>query len=217
MMVSSGIGAPARAAAAIVLSMGWAVTFVAAVEQDRLYPLLGTAAAVVAVASVALSSSVRASVRPTIRDVVLGFVVGVVLVVGTHVGYALLVDVLPGLGTDVARLYGVAAVTPPRLAVVILIAVAEELLWRGLLLDALQQRRWLRWQVAGMDAPGVLVAAVVYGAAQAGPRSAWLVVAGVGLGVVWGLMGLRSRGLWMPIVAHLVWTLTVLGAWPLRQ
>ena len=59
MMVSSGIGAPARAAAAIVLSMGWAVTFVAAVEQDRLYPLLGTAAAVVAVASVALSSSVR--------------------------------------------------------------------------------------------------------------------------------------------------------------
>jgi membrane protease YdiL (CAAX protease family) len=212
-----GVAAPIRAAAALALSLGWAVVFVLAVEQDRLYPMLGTAAAVAVVASLALSSSVRASLRPTIRDVVVGSAIGVVLVVGTHLGYAVLAPHLPGLGADVARLYGVAAVTPARLAVVILIAVAEELLWRGLLLDALQQRRWLRWPVAGLDVPGVLVAAVVYGAAQAGPRSAWLVVAGVGLGVVWGLMGLRSRGLWMPMVAHLVWTLTVLGAWPLRQ
>ena len=214
---SKGVGAPFRAAAAIALSVGWAVTFVAAVEQDRLYPMLGTAAAVAVVASLALSSSVRASLRPTVRVVVLGFLAGVVLVVATHLGHALLVDHVPGLGDDVARLYGVAAVTPARMAVVILIAVAEELLWRGLLLDALQQRRWLRWPGAGLDVPAVVAAAVVYGVAQAGPRSVWLVVAGVGLGVVWGLMGLRFRGLWMPIVAHLVWTLTVLGAWPLRQ
>ena len=61
-------------------------------------------------------------------------------------------DIEAGLGADVAILYGVAAVTPARLAVVVVIAVAEELLWRGVLLDALQQRIGPAWRVAGVDA-----------------------------------------------------------------
>ena len=203
---------------ALVLSLLWAATFVVALEQDRLYPLLGTVAVLVAMLSLLVAPSLRRQLllRPRAVDVALGAGFGVVLVLATQVGFTLMSPHLPGLGADVAVLYGVAAVTPARLAVVVVIAVAEELLWRGVLLDALQQRTGPAGRVAGVDAAAVVGAAVVYGAAQAGPRSVWLVLAGVGLGTVWGLMRVRSRGLWMPIAAHLVWTLTILGAWPLQ-
>ena len=206
-------------ASSLVLSLLWAATFVVAVAHDRLYPLLGTMAVLVAVVSLLVAPALRRQLlllRPRVVDVAVGAGFGVVLVLATHVGFTLMSPHLPGLGADVAILYRVAAVTPARLAVVVVIAVAEELLWRGLLLDALQQRTGPTGRVAGVDAAAVLGAAVVYGAAQAGPRSAWLVLAGVGLGTVWGLMRVRSRGLWMPIAAHLVWTLTILGAWPLQ-
>ena len=204
-------------ASSLVLSLLWAATFVVALEQDRLYPLLGTVAVLVAVLSLLVAPSLRRQLLcPRAVDVVLGAGFGIVLVLATQVGFTLMSPHLPGLGADVAVLYGVAAVTPARLAVVVVIAVAEELLWRGVLLDALQQRTGPAWRVAGVDVAAVVGAAVVYGAAQAGPRSVWLVLAGVGLGTVWGLMRVRSRGLWMPIAAHLVWTLTILGAWPLQ-
>jgi membrane protease YdiL (CAAX protease family) len=204
-------------ASSLLLSLLWAATFVVALEQDRLYPLLGTVAVVVTVLSLLVAPSLRRQLlRPRAVDVALGAGFGIVLVLATQVGFTRMSPHLPGLGADVAVLYGVAAVTPARLAVVVVIAVAEELLWRGVLLDALQQRIGPAWRVAGVDAAAVVGAAVVYGAAQAGPRSVWLVLAGVGLGTVWGLMRVRSRGLWMPIAAHLVWTLTILGAWPLQ-
>lgn len=204
-------------ASSLLLSLLWAATFVVAVAQDRLYPLLGTMAVLVAVVSLLVAPALRRQLlRPRVVDVAVGAGFGVVLVLATQVGFTRMSPYLPGLGADVAILYRVAAVTPARLVVVVVIAVAEELLWRGVLLDALQQRTGPAWRVAGVDVAAVVGAAVVYGAAQAGPRSVWLVLAGVGLGTVWGLMRVRSRGVWMPIAAHLVWTLTILGAWPLQ-
>jgi membrane protease YdiL (CAAX protease family) len=107
----------------------------------------------------------------------------------------------------VGRLQRLAGVTPARLALVVLIAVAEELLWRGLLFDALRQRG-VRPLVA------VSLSALVYAGSQLGPRSPWLCVAGLGFGVLWGVLRLRA-GMWAAVVAHLVWSLAILGALPL--
>jgi membrane protease YdiL (CAAX protease family) len=140
----------------------------------------------------------------------------VLTVVATHVGYGIIGASVPSLAEDVWRLHQVAAVTPERLGLVVFIAVAEELLWRGLLLGALRRMGWSM-------VLAVLSSAFVYGLAQVGPRSPWLVVAACGLGVVWGALrwsggpsGGASGGLWRAIVAHLVWTIAILGVVPLH-
>lgn len=198
-----------RVVLALILSVVWAVAFVVAVDRDALYPILGAVAAIVVLIVWATDAGVRAALRPGVRDIIVGVAVGVVSVLVTHAGFAIVAPELPTLVADVERLQRVASVTPARLGVVVLIAVAEELLWRGLLLDALRQR--------GLGpVPAVVSAAVVYGLSQVGPRSAWLVVAGVAFGVVWGGLRLRSGALWMPVVAHVLWTLGILGIVPLR-
>jgi membrane protease YdiL (CAAX protease family) len=220
---------------AAVFTVVWAVAFVVAVDRDVLYPVVGAVAAIAIAVVVwrhgALRQELLAGPRVALNpqagasndvanvanvanganvaiDVVAGVVIGVVLVAGTHLGFRLLVSAFPSLGDDVARLYAVAAVTPARLAFVLLIGAAEEVVWRGLTLDVLR-RRW-----PTRPAAAIVVAAVVYAAAQMGPRSPWLLVAGVALGIVWGLMRLR-RSLWMPIASHLVWTVSILGVAPL--
>jgi membrane protease YdiL (CAAX protease family) len=195
-------------ALALGLSLVWAVAFLVGVDRDAFYPFLGgVAVVVVATALATMSSWRRPSGRGLAPSIGVGLAVGVVTVVMTHVGFALLGGVLPGLADDVTRLQRLAGVTLPRLGLVVLIAVAEELLWRGLLHDALRQLG-LRPFVA------VPVSAVVYAASQMGPRSPWLLVAGLGCGVLWGALRVRV-GLASAIAAHLVWTLAILGALPL--
>lgn len=197
---------------ALVLSLTWAIAFVVGVDRDAFYPFLGAVAVVVVLVAVAVggasgATSPRPAWWPPLLQLMLGLVVGAVTVAVTHVGYRAVDGALPGLVDDVARLQRLAGVTPSRLVLVVLIAVAEELLWRGLLLDALRQMG-LRPLVA------VSVSALVYAGSQLGPRSPWLCVAGLGFGALWG--GLRLRfGMWAAIVAHLVWTLAILGALPL--
>jgi len=190
------------------LSLAWAAAFVVGVDRAALYPTRGGVAAVVVVVVVRLAPTLRSAPWSPGRAALFGLVVGVGSVVATHVGDRLLAPLLPGLGDDIARLQLLAAVTASRLAVVVLIALAEELLWRGLILDALRQ--------LGMRAPvAVGVAALVYAASQLGPRSPWLVVAAFGCGLLWGALRWRI-GLPAAVAAHLVWTLAILGLVPLR-
>ncbi len=216
---------------AFVVSVVWGVAFVVAVDNDALYSVVGSVAAVAVAVVLWRHPALRVELRgqgnvgrpfgamraagpaDAIVDVAVGLAVGVALVVGTHVGFRVMTPLFPSLGDDVARLYRVAAVSPARLVAVVVIAAAEEVVWRGLLLDALRRRLP---EGAGPLWPTVAVvgSALVYAAAQVGPRSAWLLVAAVAMGILWGAMRLW-RSLWMPLASHLVWTLAILGGAPL--
>ena len=196
----------------VVLSLVWAVAFVVGVDRESLYPALGGVAAVVVVVVLWLTQGFRTFLSPPGRGLIVGVAIGTVVgvgsVVATHLGDRLFAEILPGLGDDIARLQRLAGITPSRLAIVVVIAVAEELLWRWLVLDALRQ--------LGLRVPvAVGVAALVYAASQVGPGSPWLVVAAFGCGILWGALRWRV-GLSAAIAAHLVWTLTILGIFPLR-
>jgi membrane protease YdiL (CAAX protease family) len=196
----------------VVLSLVWAGAFVVGVDRESLYPALGGVAAVVVAVVLWLKPGLRSVSSAQGRHVLVGAVVGIAVgvgsVVATHLGDRLFAAVLPGLGHDIERLQRLAGVTPSRLALVVVIAVAEELLWRTLVLDALRQ-------LGLRDPVAVSVAALVYAASQVGPGSPWLVVAAFGCGLLWGALRWRV-GLAAAIAAHLVWTLAILGLVPLR-
>jgi len=58
---------------------------------------------------------------------------------------------------------------------------------------------------------------VLYTVSQIGPQSLWLLCAAFGLGGLWGLVRAQTGRLTIPLVAHLVWTLSILGAAPLKM
>jgi membrane protease YdiL (CAAX protease family) len=145
-----------------------------------------------------------------VGDVVVGVVVGVASVLFTHAAFPPLRALFPSLGTELVALTALAgATTPTALVATAVVALAEEALWRGAMDRALVGRLPVGARV--------VVVAVVYGLAQAGAGSGWLVVAAVGLGALWhGLVVGRGGRLVAAVVAHLVWTLGILGFWPLR-
>ncbi len=196
-----------RLAVGVALSIVWAVVFVVGVDREALYIFVSP----VAIAAIAASLLISRWQPPDtlVRHIVVGLAVGALLVVGTHVGFFVMNDMFDSLGGDVARLYGVAAVTPERLALVVAIASAEELLWRGLVHDALMDIMPTRPAVA------VALGTLLYAVSQVGPQSGWLLLAAFLLGALWAVMRVATRSLVPSLVAHLVWTLSILGAVPL--
>jgi membrane protease YdiL (CAAX protease family) len=114
------------------------------------------------------------------------------------------VSLFPGLEAQVAALYRAARTTtlPVALAWVTLIICAEEFLWRGALFGALARRNStfaaVTWCVAS------------YVMAQLGTGS-WVVGAMAAVcGTLWTLQRKLSRSLLAPLLAHLIWTPTVI-------
>jgi membrane protease YdiL (CAAX protease family) len=197
----------------LMLSVVWWCAFVAGRIGGHLYAALGVVAVVVVVV-VLRDRALRArllvaATRDVAFDVVVGAVVGVVSIAATHAVFPFVARAVPSLGPEVARLYALAGVTPSTLVATVLVVVAEEILWRGAVIAALRAR--------GVS---LLVAAssstALYAAAQSGSGSPWLVVAALGLGALWqGLALWRSGRIGASLVAHALWTLVILGAWPL--
>jgi hypothetical protein len=139
------------------------------------------------------------------RGLAVGLLAGALLVAATRLGFAWLAPHVPGLLAEVAALQGQAATALSAAALVpgiLLVATAEELLFRGLLLDGLRAGRRPLLAVA--------VGSLVYAAAQLGAGAAALVVAAAALGAVWSALRLTTGGLLAPLLAHLAWTGSVL-------
>ncbi len=100
-----------------------------------------------------------------------------------------------GLGLRVLIVLGTAVLAP----------VAEEMLFRGLLLRALLRR---------MDAgPAVFISAGVFGLAHLTDPGAWLAVPGlVALGVVFGVLAIRSGSLAQSMLVHALYNLIAVVA-----
>jgi uncharacterized protein len=193
--------------AGTLASVAWLLAFSLGARAGHLYGVLGTLAALLVVWTLARSAELRAALRPKATHVVAGLALGVITLVLTHAAFPLVARLVPGVMDEVARLYGVAQITPAALAGVALIIVAEEVLWRGALPRALEAH------VSRHAA--ALLATASYTAAQLGAGSWLLGLAALGLGALWMLCARLSGALVMPLLCHAVWTLGVLGFWPL--
>lgn len=116
------------------------------------------------------------------------------------------VDITP----DVQALYATLRLPPGPvrgLPLMLLTITAEEIIFRGLLLDTLRAR------LGGVGAVGV--GAFIYAAANLGSGTWILPVVALLLGAGWGALAERSRGLWVPLACHCVWDIIVFSIAPL--
>lgn len=107
----------------------------------------------------------------------------------------------PGQGAEacllmVTRIVGAALVVP----------LMEELFWRSFLMRWIQNQDFLKVEPATVGAMALLVSSLLF----AIEHSLWF--AGLVAGLAYGLLYIRSRTIWMPIIAHAV-TNGVLGVW----
>jgi membrane protease YdiL (CAAX protease family) len=146
------------------------------------------------------------------RDVLHGLRSAAGLYLLFQVGDRLARRLLPGGSRDIESLYALQQLRPKaELAarLVLVIAPAEELFWRGFLRRRLE-RRCGPWR-------GTLLAAAAYGGAHLSARNLALLGAASVAGLYWGV--LARLGLSMPalIVSHVVWDLWIFLIAPTRQ
>ncbi len=149
----------------------------------------------------------------------MAFAVGVsaalLTVVATYALFGPISQTAPEFSTGTRHLYGILrseGYAPlPLLIVIMIVVVAEEIVWRGRLLgtDPDVAARPIPWQVAQ-----ALLYAAVYGFAHATSGSILLSFIAFGFGTVWGLLRIATGSLWAPIIAHALWDVAVLVLWP---
>lgn len=160
------------------------------------------------------------------RDLVAGALAGAAMVAATYAGFAVLARMDSGLVGEVAALYDRMRAPPgPVLALPILLLtiLVEEMIWRGVLIEGLELMERPAWVESearvygGGAAVGVvLLAAGAYALPQLGTGSLVLLGVAFGCGVIWSGLRLWSGALTAPLVAHVLWDLSVLVVYPLQ-
>lgn len=148
-------------------------------------------------------------VRPGARialGLAVGLGVGAVTLAGTYLLWPVLRGLYPPMVDDVRQLYASIPVTPVTLPVVVLVVVAEELLWRGCLVTGERSTLHLR---------AIVLVTLLYAGAQAGSGLPLLGAAGLLLGGVWAAEAIWTGSLLAPLVSHAIWTLAVFWVAPL--
>jgi len=170
---------------------------------------LGLAPVAAVVVAVGALASDRAALRGDLRPLGLGLGLGALLAGLTQLSFAPMASLLPSLPELVRPLYAASRVHAPgmELPAFAMIVVAEELLWRGLLFEALREQLGA--------APAVALSSVVYALAQGGTGS-WVVMAvALAFGLLWGAMRAWTGKLLPGLACHAVWTTVVVLAYPL--
>lgn len=132
-----------------------------------------------------------------------GVAVGGAWLVATHIGHAVLCRLIPSFVDQIRDLYRLGVDDPARrvLGPIIAMAIAEELLFRGVV------------QTMAGFAAGVALYTIV----QVVERKWALVLAALLGGTIWGGLYAWTGGLIAPVVAHALWTATLTLVWPLRD
>ena len=227
-----------------LVGLAWAAAFVVGRSHDALYPVLATAAVVLSALSLwsvrglSWPSTGSAPSTPIVGDLLVGLVVGVATLGATYGLYPILRGLWPPLQAEVQGLYVLAAVSPRALVAVFVVVTAEECIWRRAWPRAMASLMTLSMSApesfpsGGSSSPKgesqnrrnlatgtatVLVPSVAYALSQLGSGSLLLAAAALGLGSVWAALAWwRGGRLLAPLVAHMLWTPTVLGLWPLE-
>lgn len=191
----------------LAITAAWAALFRVGVVYDAAIEALSFAAVLAVIIVVRAAPQVRDMLRPRARDAVIGVVFGAVTVLATVVLYPHVRDLalVPGLAVEVKRFYGIVPFTLVVVPLIVLVAAAEELIWRGLFLAALPK-----------GAVAIGMGAVAYALGQLG-GSAVLGGAALFFGVLWGVEAKLTKGLVAPLITHVIWTASVFGIWPLER
>ena len=171
---------------------------------------MGTTAVVVCVAVLATRwQALREMLRPRPRPILIGLASGLLLALATHLSYGPLSALAPFVKAGTAQLY-LETASRPRLTFGLLlvpIAIAEEVVWRGAVQTALSARFG--------TAAAVLVGAALYAVCHAPIGAPVLMIAALGCGLVWGSLRATTAGLVAPILAHVLWDEILLFIAPL--
>jgi membrane protease YdiL (CAAX protease family) len=146
--------------------------------------------------------------RPRAKPMLIGLGVGVAMTALTYPVFQLAVAVFPDLDSNVQSLYtGARSTTLPKALVwIIAAAAAEELLYRGALLDLLLRLLQPRQAYS--------VCLVTYAVAQLGTGSLIVGLMAAVCGTVWSVQRAYTDSLLSPLIAHLIWTPTVILLYP---
>lgn len=150
-----------------------------------------------------------ASLRGEPRPLAIGALTGLAMIVATQLAFTPLATALPVLASGTRELYGAFAEAGPWVLFVALpvVVACEEVVWRGFIYRALDRR---------MSWPGVvLVGTALYALAHAPVGSPTLVLACICVGLCWNTLRFWTDSLAAVFVAHMLWNLAILVAYPL--
>jgi uncharacterized protein len=189
----------------------WNGTFVRFASEGVLLPIAlvatGLGAAALHVAGPAARR--RWWARP-IRGVAIGAALGLALAAASWLGWQAR-DLLPVDPTaQVEALYATLRRPPGPVAglpLLLLTIAGEEVVFRGLLHDALRRRLG--------PVASIAAGATIYALANLGSGTWILPAVALLLGAAWAALAERSRGLWVPLLCHAVWDTLVFAVAPL--
>ncbi|UJR87032.1 type II CAAX prenyl endopeptidase Rce1 family protein [Sandaracinus amylolyticus] len=156
-------------------------------------------------------ATTRIELRTSPRWIAIGVASGLAMAIATHVLYPIGLALVPGLEREVLALYDELHAPPgPRAAVplLLLVVLAEELVFRGLLVALLE-----RW---GVRRSAVLVAAIaLYTVPQIAGGSVVLIALAIACGALWTWQRQLSGGIVVPLITHALWDVIVFVLVPL--
>lgn len=138
-----------------------------------------------------------------------GILAGLAMSIATWALYPWASALMPGLAVEVERLYSQLQDPPgPVLAlpVIALVVLAEELVWRGVVFEALEHHLPV--------GSAIVIAASAYAVPQLASGSWVLVALALGCGLVWTVQRRISGGLVVPTLTHLTWDVLIFVAFP---
>lgn len=198
------------------LASAWHVTF-----PHGLWVVNALASVVAIVLALwTLGGRFSASFGWSMRDLLWGLLLGSVMVFATQVLGRVLLPQLPPVFEEARRLYALLD-TPPgpvRAAPIIwLVVIAEELVYRGVVTSKCVRGSTLRSSEAREPEAGraLLCSAGLYVLPLAASGSWLLVLIGVTVGTIWTVARLRSRGILISLVSHVMWSCSTFIAFPL--
>jgi membrane protease YdiL (CAAX protease family) len=152
----------------------------------------------------------RAWLHTSVAGLGIGVLTGGLMALATQWLYPPLSRALPFLDGEVRQLYDVVETPPGPLVmspVLALVIAAEELTWRGTLMDVLSRR-------LGPLAT-VMLASLAYVVPQLGIGSWLLALVAFGCGLIWSTVRHWTGSLVPPTLAHVIWNVVVFILFPL--
>ncbi|MGV3722563.1 MAG: CPBP family intramembrane glutamic endopeptidase [Actinomycetota bacterium] len=142
-------------------------------------------------------------------DILVGILSGGVMIGATYVLYPVVRHLVPTVVPQAVELYATfgAAKGPGSIALLGLVVLGEELVWRGAVQDGMTARFG--------PVVGVLATTLLYGLAVLPVGLPLLVGIALGFGLFWSVLREVTRSLTAPLIAHLLWNLVVLVLHPI--
>ena len=146
----------------------------------------------------------------TLKNTALAFASAAVLYAIFALARWLAIAILPFAPGQIGAIYTIQHEAAPGVIALVLIFLTspcEEIFWRGFL------QRWAMHRYGGHK--GWLLASCLYAGVHVASGNLMLTGAALVAGLFWGYVYLRTQSLYVCIVSHAVWTVSMFLLWPL--